>query len=107
MTQIIKHDDLVYIPSITFKLQKVIKDRRDLLIVYTAGREIYRINPEGHLYSPHKNDWHIQPFAFLATPENKEKLEQVYGGLEDIPNDDEQMRGFIGKLNELSVFYAK
>lgn len=87
MTQTIKPNDLVYIPSVSFRLHKVVLGGGDLLILHAWSRNIYHINREGCLYNPHTNKWHTQQFAFLATPENKEKLERVYGWLEDIPVD--------------------
>lgn len=53
------------------------------------GELIHHINSQGELYDFSLAKWIEQPFAFLATPEMKDKLEQVYGKLEDIPVDEE------------------
>ena len=87
MTQTIKPNDLVYIPSKTNTLQKVIRDNNNLTI--DDGYYRYAINEQGCRYDFDLGSWGTQPFAFLATPKMKEKLEQVYGELEDIPVDDE------------------
>ena len=88
MTQTIKPNDLVYIPSKTNTLQKVIRDNNNNLTI-DDGYYRYAINEQGCRYDFDLGSWGTQPFAFLATPNMKEKLEQVYGELEDIPVDDE------------------
>lgn len=80
MTQTIKPNDLVYIPSISFRLHEVVIGGGDLLILHAWSRNIYHINREGCLYNPHTNKWHTQQFAFLATPENKENLNEFMDG---------------------------
>lgn len=88
MTQTIKPNDLVYIPSKTNTLQKVIRDSNNNLAI-DDGYYRYAINEQGCRYDFDLGSWGTQPFAFLATPKMKEKLEQVYSELEDIPVDDE------------------
>lgn len=104
MAQTIKPNDLVYIPSETNTLQKVIRDSNNLVI--DDGYNRFTINEQGCKYDFDVASWGTQPFAFLATPEIKEKLEQVYGKLEDIPVD-EEVEEFSKALNELSTFYTK
>lgn len=58
-----------------------------LLINNSYGRFI--INEQGRKYNYNLLGWESQPFAFLATPEMKEKFESIYGKLEDIPVDPE------------------
>lgn len=86
MTQNIKPNDFVYIPSRTKKVCRV-KSNKDGLIV-DDEEIINHINAQGYLYDFSIAKWVEQPFAFLATPKMKEKLEQVYGELEDIPVDE-------------------
>lgn len=88
MTQTIKPNDLVYIPSRTKCICLVKPNKEDTFIVSDENL-IHHINSQGELYDFSLAEWVEQPFAFLATPENKEKLEQVYGKLEDIPVDKE------------------
>lgn len=104
MTQTIKPNDLVYVPSMTNTLQKVIRDNNKLAI--DDGYYRYAIDEQGYKYDFDLATWGTQPFAFLATPEMKEKLEQVYGKLEDIPVD-EELEEFKSTLNELSSFWAE
>lgn len=104
MTQIIKPNDLVFIPSITSSICKIYTSN-DMLYV-DDGSLIHRVNKDGQRYDTKLSVWITQPFAFLATPEMKEKLEQVYGELEDIPVD-EEVEKFSKALNELSTFYTK
>lgn len=104
MTQNIKPNDLVYIPSESNTLQKVILDGSNLAI--DDGYNRFTINEQGYKYDFNLASWGTQPFAFLATPEMKEKLEQIYGELEDIPVDKE-VEKFSEALNELSTFYTK
>lgn len=103
MTQLIKPNDLVYIPSETKKVYEVVP-HSDVFIV-SDGDFRYYINAQGQRLIPELTSWSVQPFAFLATPENKEKLELVYGELEDIPVDKE-LEKFSKALNELSHYYA-
>lgn len=104
MTQNIKPNDLVYVPSETNTLQKVICDNNKLAI--DNGYYRYAINKQGYKYDFDLATWGTQPFAFLATPENKEKLEQVYGKLEDIPVDEEFI-AFDAKLAKLQSILHK
>lgn len=87
MTQTIKPNDLVYIPSRTKCVCHVKCDKSNFTV--DDGELIHHINSQGELYDFSLEQWITQPFAFLATPEMKEKLEQVYGKLEDIPVDGE------------------
>lgn len=88
MTQTIKPNDLVYVPSLTNRLCKVhLND--EVMDVEVTKDTFYTINTQGQKYDYGVATWGTQPFAFLATPEMKEKLEQVYGKLEDIPVDKE------------------
>lgn len=103
MTQLIKPNDLVYIPSETEKVYKVEPNGDDFIIDY--GDFIYHINAQGHKFCTELGSWGSQTFAFLATPENKEKLELAYGKLEDIPVD-EELEKFSKTLDEISYFYA-
>lgn len=98
MAQTIKPNDLVYIPSETNTLQKVIRDSNNLVI--DDGYNRFTINEQGCKYDFDVASWGVQPFAFLATPEMKEKLEQVYGKLEDIPVD-EELKEFCGVIEKL------
>ena len=104
MTQLIKPNDLVYTPSETEKVYKVEPNGDEFIIDY--GDFIYHINAQGQKFCTELDSWGSQTFAFLATPENKERLELVYGKLEDIPVD-EELEKFSKALNELSTFYAK
>lgn len=104
MTQTIRVNDFVYIPSRT-KCACRVKPNKGGLIV-EDGEIINHIDAQGYLYDFSLAKWVEQPFAFLATPENKEKLEQVYGKLEDIPAD-EELEKFSEVLNELSNFYNR
>ncbi|WFF39246.1 hypothetical protein LU290_03220 [Moraxella nasibovis] len=100
MTQLIKFNDLVYLPSVSNKLYKVGAiggtDGKELLIFH--GGTMFRINAGGCLFKSGTRICLPQQFAFLATPENKEKLEQVYGKLEDIPEDLAILQEFIGAI---------
>lgn len=87
MTQNIRPNDLVYLPSVSNKLYKVGVVDGELVIFHDDM--MFRINAGGYLFVVGSRGCLPQQFAFLATPENKEKLEQVYGGLEDIPVDKE------------------
>ena len=107
MTQLIKPNDLVYTPSETEKVYKVEPNGDEFIIDY--GDFIYHINAQGQKFCTELYSWGSQTFAFLATPENKERLELVYGKLEDIPVDevDEELEKFSKTLDEISYFYAK
>ena len=96
MKQVIKANDLVYVPSITPNLVKAHIFLGTLQLA--IGDTNYLINEHGQLavfneYGQHYDvenvAWNPQPFAFLATPEIQAKLEIVYGNLEDAPVDKE------------------
>lgn len=104
MTQLIKYDDLVYLPSVSNRLYKVGIIDNELVVFHQDL--VFKISVGGCLFKTGTRICLPQQFAFLATPENKEKLEQVYGKLEDIPVD-EEVEQFSKALDELSAFYAK
>lgn len=81
MTQLIKFNDLVYLPSVSNKLHKVGVVEGELVIFHDDM--MFRLNAGGCLFKVGTKICLPQQFAFLATPENKEKLEKVYGKLED------------------------
>ena len=87
MKQVIKANDLVYVPSITPNLVKAHIFLGTLQLA--IGDINYLINEHGQHYVVHNASWYPQPFAFLATPEIQAKLEIVYGNLEDAPVDKE------------------
>jgi hypothetical protein len=87
MKQVIKANDLVYVPSITPNLVKAHNFLGTLQLA--IGDTIYPINEHGQHYDVENVAWNPQPFAFLATPEIQAKLEIVYGNLEDAPVDKE------------------
>lgn len=87
MKQVIKANDLVYVPSITTKLVKAHNFLGTLQVA--IGDTNYPINEHGQRYAAEMTAWNPQPFAFLATPEIQAKLEIVYGNLEDTPVDKE------------------
>lgn len=87
MKQVIKANDLVYVPSIT---PNIVKAHNFLGTLQVAiGDTNYPINEHGQRYAVENAAWNPQPFAFLATPEIQAKLEIVYGNLEDAPVDKE------------------
>lgn len=87
MKQVIKANDLVYVPSIT---PNIVKAHNFLGTLQVAiGDTNYPINEHGQRYAAENAAWNPQPFAFLATPEIHAKLEIVYGNLEDAPVDKE------------------
>ena len=87
MKQVIKANDLVYVPSITPKLVKAHIFLGALQVA--IGDTNYLINSRGQHYDVENAAWNPQPFSFLATPEIQAKLEIVYGNLEDAPVDKE------------------
>ena len=87
MKQVIKANDLVYVPSITPNLVKAHNSLGTLRLA--IGDINYLINEHGQHYDVENGAWNTQPFAFLATPEIQAKLEIVYGNLEDAPVDKE------------------
>lgn len=99
MTQEIKAGDYVYIPSYSSKV----------LLVCTANSDKWdycaEINNDLVIYF-HNNglssDNHTQPIVWLATPENKAKIEQFYGiELEDVPDDVKEFENLLLELCEL------
>lgn len=82
MKQVIKANDLVYVPSITPNLVKAHIFLGTLQLA--IGDTNYLINERGRRYDVENVAWNPQPFAFLATPEIQAKLEIVYGNLEDV-----------------------
>ena len=87
MKQVIKANDLVYVPSITPNLVKAHIFLGTLQLA--IGDTNYLINENGQHYDVENAAWNPQPFAFLATPEIQAKLEIVYDNLEDAPADKE------------------
>lgn len=83
MTKEIKLGDYVYIPSYSRKALKVVKGlNRNKPLRAILNDDISIDFDENGLSSK----YHIEPIAFLASPENKAKIEQFYGcKLEDIP----------------------
>lgn len=95
MKETIKSNDLVYIPTISYKVYRVSSK-----FGIDDGTNFHRIDERGCKFDPIAGCYSNRPFAFLATPENKEKLEQVYGRLEDIPVD-EGLENFCTEINLL------
>ena len=87
MKQVIKANDLVYVPSITPNLVKAHIFLGTLQLA--IGDTNYLINENGQHYDVENAAWNAQPFAVLATPEIQAKLEIVYDNLEDAPADKE------------------
>lgn len=77
MTQQIKAGDYVYIPTYSRKALKVIKN------LESNVRPLRVFINDDTFIDFHENGlsskYHIEPIAFLATPENKAKIEQFYG----------------------------
>ena len=87
MTQKIKPNDLIYIPHfstcILTALEYIFHDR---LCIDFEGEEFSFLSNGKVKY----ND--TAPLIYLATPENKAKLEEFYGiTLEDIPVDEDKL----------------
>lgn len=80
MTQTIKPNDLVYVPSVSSRLHQVYLKNGNMMLE-VAEDEFYIINTQGQKLNYEIASWGTQSFAFLATPEMREKLEQVYGKL--------------------------
>lgn len=91
----INSNDWVYAPSLTKKPLKVIevKPNGERVIENTS----LSVNANGFLFAPIQDSPRI---AFLATPENKSKLESIYGKLEDIPVNP-KVKSFTNLLDEL------
>lgn len=101
MIQTIKPNDLVYIPHLSTCLHKVKLCSNSILCVDYAGEQF------SFLSSGKLDPDDVTPLVYLATPENKHKLEEFYDiVLEEIPVD-ENLEEFIAGLNELSNFYAR
>lgn len=90
MKQQIKAGDYVYIPHYSRKALLVIKpivSLRDFMSIIGDEGDEYAIEfnkDGGDRISSEKQKYHlgpetIEPIAFLATPENKAKIEQFYG----------------------------
>lgn len=90
MKQVIKANDLVYVPSITPNLVRAHNFLGQLTI--TIGDTNYVINEQGQQYDIETTSFNSQPFAFLATPDTQERLAAVYGNLEGAPVDKELNR---------------
>lgn len=101
MTQIIKPNDLVYIPHLDTCVFIVRYDSHDGLYVQD-GFKAFTFEDDGKLDPDNKT-----PLVYLATPANKEKLEAFYGIiLDDIPAD-EEVEKFTEALNKLSNFHNR
>lgn len=101
MTQTIKPNDLVYIPHISTCIFTAQPDYGSKLCVYYGQEELDFLSNGKLAYDD------VAPVVYLATPENKTKLEEFYGiTLEDIPVD-EEVEKFSEALNELPAFYAR
>lgn len=80
MTQTIKPNDFVYFPTVTTSTLQVKEDRVDSLYV-EFGENKYYFNSKGNI-----DIEDIQPSLWLATAENKAKLEKFYSiTLESMP----------------------
>ena len=101
MTQLIKPNNLVYIPHFSTCILTVLEyNFHGRLCIDFEGEE-FSFLPNGKVKY---ND--AAPLVYLATPENKAKLEEFYGiTLQDIPVD-EELEKFSKALNEISTFYA-
>lgn len=101
MTQTIKPNDLVYIPHISTRIFTTQPGYGSKLCVYYGQEELDFLSNGKLAYDD------VAPVVYLATPENKTKLEEFYGvTLEDIPVD-EEVEKFSEALDELSAFYNK
>lgn len=100
MSQEIKSGDYVYIPSYSNKPLLVKNTETGVVIpfeVFVKERVSITFHENGKS-SPH----HIQPIAWLATPENKAKIETFYGcQLEDAPDDVKEFENLLLELCEL------
>lgn len=90
MKQVIKANDLVYVPSITPNLVRAHNFLGQLTV--TIGDTNYVINEQGQHYDIETTSFNSQPFAFLAAPDTQERLAAVYGNLEGAPVDKELNR---------------
>ena len=100
MTQLIKPNSLIYIPHFsTCILTAMEYNFHDRLCVDFEGEEFSFLSNGKIKYDD------AAPLIYLATPENKAKLEEFYGiTLQDIPVD-EELEKFSKALDEISYFY--
>lgn len=74
--QVIKAGDLVYAPTYSKKLLKVVKNLsradHELRVFFTSDMYV-NIHSDGK-----SSKYHLEPVVFLATPENKAKIEAFY-----------------------------
>lgn len=107
MTQTIKANDLVYIPTHSLKVLTAKLDANHTLYATDRAGVLVHFYPTGLGFRHAADSGPERPIVWLATPENKAKIEAFYGcQLEDIPVD-EELEKFSKALNELSTFYAK
>lgn len=100
--QEIKEGDYVYYPKSSNKLFKVVRNPAGNLAILLDNKHYLTVDIYGRLSIYDKT-----PSVYLATSENKDKLEAFYGiTLEDIPVDKE-VEKFSKALDELSNFYIK
>lgn len=75
--QVIKAGDLVYAPTYSKKLLKVVKNLNradhELRVFFTSDMYV-DIHSDGK-----SSKYHLEPVVFLATKENKAKIEAFYG----------------------------
>lgn len=101
MTQLIKPNDLVYIPHFSTCILTAVEYNSHGRLCIDFEEEEYSFMSDGKLQY---ND--VAPLVYLATPENKAKLEEFYGiTLQDIPVD-EELEKFSRAVQELSNYYA-
>ncbi|MDO4441361.1 MAG: hypothetical protein Q4B81_04185 [Moraxella sp.] len=87
MTQTIKPGDLVYVPTHSLKVLSVKLDVYPTLYATDAENVLVYFHPTGLGFSYEDNTPPERPIVWLATPENKAKIEAFYGcQLEDIPS---------------------
>ncbi|UZA19170.1 hypothetical protein [Moraxella bovis] len=107
MTQTIKPNDLVYIPTHSLKVLTAKLDAYPTLYATDGSNVLVHFYPTGLGFTFEDDSNPERPIVWLATPENKAKIEAFYGcQLEDIPVD-EELEDFINGLNELSNFYSE
>ena len=101
MTQLIKPNDLVYIPHFSTYTRTVVECNFHNRLYVNFGYKKFYFLPSGKV---ERDD--IAPLVYLATQENKANLEEFYGiTLEGIPVN-EELEKFSKALNEISYFYA-
>lgn len=107
MTQNIKPNDLVYVPTHSLKVLTVKSDTYPTLYATDNENVLVYFYPTGLGFSYEDDSNPQRPIVWLATPENKAKIEAFYDcQLEDTPVDKE-LEDFINELNKLSSFYIK